>query len=591
MKRTAIVLLDAVSALLRDAFAAEGLDPALGRAVPSARPDLGDFQCTGAMAAAKAAKKNPQLIAKAIVERLSGHPLLAEVTIAGPGFINLRLKNEAVAGFADQSLNDPSGRLGMAPVATPQTILLDFGGPNVAKALHVGHLRSAVIGESLRRILSFLGHKTISDTHLGDWGTPMGMLLDGLRREHPEWPYFDDSITSGYPEQAPVTLADLERLYPQAAAACKADPARAEAARLATLELQSGRAGYRVLWRAMVEVSLAAIRAQFARLGAHFDLYLGESDSHPEIGPMLSDLKARGLAIESQGAQVIEVAQDSDKAPMPPLIIEKADGAALYATTDLATIVARVRDHQPQRILYVVDQRQSLQLEQVFRAAAKAGYSQNVSLTHVPFGTVNGPDNKPFKTRDGGVMRLTDLLDMTIRAAEQRVRGNESEDADPAEIRAKAERIGVAALKFADLSTDRISGYVFDPERMTAFEGKTGPYLQYAAVRAAAVLAKAGSTGEGAAITLTAPEERELILSCLALPDAIAEAAQKLGPDAIADRLFLIAQAFSRFYAQCPVASAEDPAVRASRLRLTALVGRSLRLGLDLLGIDVPAAM
>lgn len=588
---TAMSVASRVDALLAHAFYDLGLPAAHSRSVASGRPDLADRQCNGAMPAAKASGGNPRQVAAALAEKLAGLPEFAEVSVAGPGFVNLKLSDTFLAAAAEAALVDPA--LGVATPERAERVLIDFGGPNVAKPLHVGHLRSIVIGESLRRILIALGHHVTSDVHLGDWGLQMGMLISELRLRQPGLPYFAEGATGPWPEDAPIAVWELERLYPEAAAACKADPARMALAREATAALQAGDAGSRALWLRLRELSLDAQGRDFAALGAHFDLLLGESDAQSLIPRMVEGLVASGVAVESEGALVVEVASEGEAKPMPPLLLAKSDGAALYATTDLATLADRVARMGMDRVLYVVDQRQALHFEQVFRAARKGGIAGSAQLAHVGFGTVNGPDGKPFKTRDGGVAKLSDLVDEAVAKAAERLAGSEQVAGLPEAERATlARQVGVAALKFADLSGARTSGYVFDAERLVSFEGKTGPYLQYACVRIASILGKAAERGaECGPILFGHLSERALALECLRLPEVLESAGRTLMPNEVAEHAFAVAQKFSRFYADCQVLGLVEGALRSSRLSLCRLAHATLAWELDLLGIEVPARM
>jgi arginyl-tRNA synthetase len=572
-----------VDRLLADAFAACGFDTEGVRAVPAQRPELGDLQCNAIMALAGRLKRPPRELASAVAERLGTLDDFAEVGIAGPGFINLRLSDGLLSHFAAAQAAAPRG--GILP-QSPETIVIDFGGPNVAKPLHVGHLRSLVLGESLRRILAAQGHRVIGDVHLGDWGLQMGMLIsEALVR----WPELAED--GPWRDDPPFDMQTLQELYPRVAAACKADPERMAIARAATAELQSGSERHMRIWEAVRRVSLDAQARDFTTLDAHFDELLGESHVQQLIPGMIADLVARGVAVRSDGALVIEVARDDDESPMPPLLLEKSDGAALYATTDLATIVDRQARHRPARIVYVVDQRQSLHFAQVFRAAQVAGFAEGTTLVHVGFGTVNGADGKPYKTRDGGVAQLRDLLADALDKA----RARQSTDASPGDADEASElaaAIGIAAVKFADLSTYRTSGYVFDAERMVSFEGRTGPYVQYACVRISSMLEKATREGFAAgSIDVRKPTERQLVLLCARFPDVVASAAARYAPNEIADFAYDLAQAFSRFYAECPVLAAPSEGERASRLALAGLTRGVLAEALDLLGIRVPARM
>jgi arginyl-tRNA synthetase len=471
--------------------------------------------------------------------------------------------------------------------------VIDFGGPNVAKPLHVGHLRSLVIGESLRRTLISLGHRVISDVHLGDWGLQMGMLIVEAERSDPTLPYFDPACAGPYPAEPPYSLPELEQMYRRVAAACEVDPTLLEQARRATAELQSGRPGYRALWQHFRDVSLSAQQQTFAELGAHFDLLLGESDVQVRIPPLIDLLTAKGLVEQSEGALVIQVAEPTDSKTFPPLILVKSDGAALYATTDLATIFDRTDTIHPDRALYVVDQRQALHFEQVFRAARKAGIAPGCQFEHVGFGTVNGTDGRPLKTRAGGAAKLDDLLQEAVQKARERVLASDlAAELGEADVDRLARLVAIAAVKFADLSSNRIAGYIFDPDRLVSFEGKTGPYLQYACVRISAIVAKARERGATPGpFMLTAPTERELILECLRFPEVVASAARTLMPSEIAEYAFGLAQRFSRFYAACRVLDAEDAAVRGSRLALCSLTYQVLAKALWMLAIGLPERM
>jgi len=574
-----------LSRMAGEAFAAEGLDSAFGTVQVSDRPDLAQFQCNGALAAAKAAKANPRAIAEKIAARLKSDPRFAKVNIAGPGFINLDLTDAALNArmAAPEEAAKPNG----------QTVLIDFGGPNVAKPMHVGHLRSSVIGDCLQRLFRANGWHVVSDIHLGDWGLQMGQLISEIEIRGTAPIYFDAAFKGPYPEQSPVTMEDLEELYPAASAACKADPARLDLARRATVELQDGRPGYRALWRHFVKVSEVGLEREFSSLGVSFDLWKGESSVHDLIAPMLEDLKARGLAEMNDGALVIPVAREDDKKPMPPLLLVKSDGGVLYGTTDMATVVERTHEQNPDLVLYVVDHRQHGHFEQVFRAAEKAGLNGKAHLEHVGYGTMNGADGKPFKTRAGGVMKLYDLIAMAVveaksRLAEQGLGGDYSDD----EREAIARQIAIATIKFADLSNHRTTDYIFDLERFSKFEGKTGPYLQYAAVRIQSILRKALSEGHVPGTpAIHSPEERDLVLELLSLGDALGAAEQKRAPNILCDYAFTLAQNFSRFYAAHHILSESDAALRASRLGLCARVLAVMTGTLGILGIAVPERM
>jgi len=584
------------------AFAAEGVDPSLARVTTSDRPDLADFQSNGALAAAKALKANPRELAARVAERLTGDPRLASVEVAGPGFINLKLADGALAARAAEVAAD-TGHAGASLVASPRKVVIDFAGPNVAKPMHVGHLRSSIIGESLKRLFRFRGDTVWGDAHFGDWGFQMGLLIVAVGDEG----RVDGFLVEGngpFPTESPVTLEDLERLYPAAAALAKQDPVFRDRARKATAELQGGRSGYRALWSHFVAVSRTALEREFAALGVTFDLWNGESDADPVMAEMIAHLETTGLLVEDEGARVVHVARPGEtrkkkladgsviEAPSPPpLLVISSEGSAMYGTTDLATVLDRRKAIDPDLILYVVDERQAEHFEQVFRAAYLAGYAVEGSLDHLGFGTMNGPDGKPFKTRAGGVLKLHDLITMAVDKARERLHeARLGDDLSEAEFEATAHKVAVAALKFADLSNSRTTSYVFDLDRFTSFEGKTGPYLLYQAVRIKSLLRKAADQGETPGpILIAEPAERDLALTLDAFSQAVSEAYDKRMPHVIAEHAFRLAQSFSKFYAACPVLIAPDAATRGSRLSQAAL--DQLEIALDLLGIDTPERM
>lgn len=584
-------LLDALSEQLGAAFAAQGLPAELGAVIESDRPDLAPYQCNGAMAAAKIAKKPPRAVAEAVAEHLKAQAPDMAVEIAGPGFLNLTPPSHAYALRADTLSADP--RTGAGEAAEPKTILLDFGGPNVAKPMHVGHLRSAVIGDSLQRLLAFRGHKTISDVHLGDWGLQMGHLITELEDEQPGLPYFDAGFTGPYPEESPVTIDDLSRLYPQASAKAKADAERNKRSQKATAELQAGRPGYRALLAHFIAVSIRALKADYEALGVHFDLWKGESDVDGLIPGLVEDFKARGVAEESEGAWIVRVAEEGDNKELAPLILVSRTGASLYATTDLATILDRRKEQDPDLILYVVDLAQSDHFEQVFRAAVKAGLAEPDGLEHVKFGTVNGADGKRLRTRAGGTFKLADLIGQAYERAEARL--NEAglgAELSAEEFAGVARMVANAAIKFSDLSNVRTTNYIFDLDRFVSFEGKTGPYLLYQAVRIKSVMRKAVEKGlEPGPVQVTDPAEAALIRRLDGFDLAAARAEAGRAPHILCEHAYSLAQAFSSFYAACPILPEEDAAIRASRLQLAATTLRQLELVLGLIGLDVPERM
>ncbi len=584
-------VLQSLSEILGQAFEVEGLDKSFGLVRVSDRPDLAQFQCNGAMAAAKAAKKNPRAVAETITERLKSNPDFSKIEIAGPGFINLTLTDSALEKYIVLLIGDD--RSGVGKIVHPETIMLDYGGPNVAKPMHVGHLRSSIIGDSIRRILQFSGHKTIGDIHMGDWGTQMGMMISELELLHPEWVYFDDSFTGDYPSQSPVTMDDLEEIYPRVSALCKTDEARLELSKKATVDLQNKRRGYYALWKHFVAISLESMKRNFSALNVHFDLWKGETDVHDLIAPMVDDLRKRSYAVESEGATVVHVKRNDDTKEYPPLILYKSDGGVLYGTTDMATIVERIRDYNPARILYIVDKRQGLHFEQVFRAAKLTGIaSEQVELTHLGYGTMNGPDGKPFKTRAGGVLKLEDLIAMGREKALERLEeANVAKEFSREEKESIAMNVAIAAIKFADLQNNFSADYIFDLDRMTSFEGKTGPYLLYQAVRIKSLLEKGQYKAQKGAPVVPGDTDRALILMLLELPEVIELAAKNYTPHVICDHAFKLAQCYSSFYGATYILPETDAVKRQGWLELSAMTLAQLEILLGLVGIDIPERM
>ncbi len=583
-------LVQALSQIVGDVFAGLELPAELGAVRVSDRPDLAQFQCNGAMAAAKQAKKNPRAVAEEVVAKLETNPIFSKIEIAGPGFINLNIRDEFLtrhlAGIAVDE------RCGVAPLAHGETAVLDYGGPNIAKAMHVGHLRASIIGDTLRRILGFGGYKTLGDVHMGDWGTQIGMVISEMAVRHPEWPYFDAANTGPYPETSPFDMAELEAVYPAAAKICKEDETRMEQARQATVELQNGRHGYRALWKHIVNVSIGSMKTNFESLNVHFDLWKGEADVHDLIAPMAEDLKKKGFAVIDDGALVVPVKKDEDQKEFPPLILYKRDGAVMYGTTDLATIVERMNLYKPTKIIYVVDQRQNLHFEQVFRAARLSGIAPaNVELTFAGFGTMNGTDGKPFKTREGGVLRLEDLIAMGRDKAMARLdEADLAKEAVPEERQKIAQMVGIAAIKFADLQNPRHADYVFDIDRLTSFEGKTGPYILYQAVRIKSLLRKAGDFKADAPFQLQ-DGDRALALLMTQLPEVFAMALKNYTPHVLCDYVFRLAQEFSSFYGNCHILSETDEGLKQSRLQLCRMALAQMILTTGLMGIDIPERM
>jgi arginyl-tRNA synthetase len=582
------------------AFAAAGLPAELGRVTPSDRPDLADFQCNGALPAAKVARRDPREIAAEVVAHLASDPRLGSVETAGLGFINIRVSAEALAQRAAEIAADP--RLGAGVVETPRKVLVDYGGPNVAKPMHVGHLRSSIIGESVKRIYRFRGDEVVGDAHFGDWGYQMGLLIGAVMDEHPDIGEQVKAINAGGPAADDVEtaealfekvgLADLDRLYPEAAARGKADADYRDRARKLTAALQDRTPGYFLLWRHFAKVTRVALERDFHALGVDFDLWKGESDVEDLIEPMVAELDAKGLLVDDQGARIVRVARQGDKRELPPLLVVSSEGSAMYGTTDLATILDRKESFGPDHVLYVVDQRQADHFEIVFRAAYLAGYAVEGALEHVGFGTMNGTDGKPFKTREGGVLKLNDMIVMTRDKARERLHeAGLGAELDPAAFEDTAHKVAVAALKFADLQNFRGTSYVFDLDRFSSFEGKTGPYLLYQAVRIKSVLRKAADEGvAGGEIVVSEAAERDLVLLLDAFDQALADAYDKKAPNFVAEHAYKLAQAFSKFYAACPILSA-SPELKASRLALAQTTLRQLEAALDLLGIEAPERM
>lgn len=581
-----------LSELAGQAFAHLGLPAYHGEVVPSQRPELAQFQCNGAMAAAAAAGKPARDIAVSVANQLGTRPEIATAEVAGPGFINITVTDQTLAEWANHDSADE--HLGYELASQPTTVVVDYAGPNVAKAMHVGHLRATIIGDSLARLFAFAGHKVIRDPHFGDWGFQMGLLIAAIREESPDLPYFDPEAAS-YPEEPPVTLGDLQRIYPMAAARAREDDAFSAVAREETVRLQQGDPGRRALWQQMKLVSETSQRDDFAALGVNFDLWYGESDVRDRLAPLVARLKEAGVAQQSEGALIIRVEEPDDNREWPPLILETSVGGFLYSTTDLATVEMRVEELGADLVLYVVDRRQWDHFVQVFRAAALGGIApETVGLEHIEFGTINGPDGKPFKTREGGVVRLGDVIQMVKDTARGRLDEAHLAEEYPEEERELiASQVGLAALKFGDLINNRTSDYIFDLERFSSFEGKTGPYLQYAAVRIKSILRKAAerSLAAGDIIEPSVEAERELVLELLRLPEVVQRSIDLRAPNHIADYAYGVAGRFNRFYDVCHILSEEDPRLQASWLALASWTLAALERLLDLLGIEIPDRM
>jgi arginyl-tRNA synthetase len=585
-------LLGDLSDMASSAFVELGLPAELGEVVPSQRPELAQYQVNGAMAAAKQAGRPPREIAEEVAALISAHEDIASAEVAGPGFVNLTLTDDALARSAARDSADPN--LGYRPTSRPETVVVDYAGPNVAKAMHVGHLRATIIGDSLARLFTFAGHHVIRDPHFGDWGFQMGLLIAAIEEKQPDLPYFGPPVDE-YPSESPVTLDDLQQIYPEAALRARSDEDFADSARSATVRLQQGDPGYVALWGHMKRVSEESQREDFARLGVNFDLWYGESTVHDRLASLVAELRDNGVAEESKGALVVRVSQEGDNREIPPLILETQAGGFLYSTSDLATIDMRVHDLHADLMLYVVDRRQADHFVQLFRAAEKAGItSPRTRMEHIWFGTMNGADGKPFKTREGGVVRLGDVIQLLTEAAMRRLdEAHLAEDYPEAERESIAEMVGVAALKFGDLVNNRASDYVFDLDRFSSFEGKTGPYLQYAAVRIKSILRRADEAGirAGALLPPVVEAERDLMLELLHIPEVVDRAIGLRAPNHIAEYAHSVAGRFNRFYDVCHILSEPDSGRQASWLALATWTLAVLERLLQLLGIEVPDRM
>lgn len=579
-------ILDIITEKMQAAFEEAGYDRAYGRVTVSNRPDLCEYQCNGALAAAKQYHCAPIKIAQAVVERLNAEDY-SLVEAVNPGFINLKLSGHFLKEYLETMRTAP--KFGAAQIGAGKTVVVDYGGANVAKPLHIGHLRPAIIGESLKRLYKYLGYNAIGDVHLGDWGLQMGLIIAELSERQPELPYFDPDFTGEYPKEAPFTVTDLEEIYPTASAK-KADPEFSHKAHQATLELQQGRRGYRALWRHIMNVSVADLKKNYDNLDVHFEKWLGESDADPYIPPMVEDMKKRGIAVPSEGAWVIPVAQEGDKKEMPPCILVKSDGSSIYATTDLATLVQRMQDWHPDKVLYVTDKRQNLHFEQVFRAARKAGIVPDTTeLEHVGFGTMNGKDGKPFKTRDGGVLRLETLIsDMTDFV---RAKVVENRIVEPEEVEPTTAKIAMAALKYGDLSNQPTKDYNFDMERFAAFEGNTGPYILYTIVRIKSILSR---YGEWENLPIQEPANdyaKDLMLAVTKFGPALEGALKTSSPNLICAYVYELAGCVNKFYHETPILKEEDETVKAGHIALIGLAKNILEASIDLLGFHAPEKM
>lgn len=584
------MLTDILSGLLKEAFTQLGYDSKYGDVVKSQRPDLCQFQCNGSMGAAKVYKKAPFIISDEVIAQLKTtngfDEIFESIETVKPGFINITLKDSYIVNHINNLYQD--SRAGVKAVEHPSKILLDYGGPNIAKPLHVGHLRSAIIGESLKRLFRFLGHDVIADTHLGDWGLQMGMIISECKRRYPDLPYFSDNHCGEYPTTPPFTLDDLAEIYPYVSKLSKEDDSILNAAKEATFKLQNGHKGYYALWQHIVNVSLEDIKVNYKRLNVDFDLWYGESHSNPYVDKIVSTLKDKGVVYESEGALVVDVASESDP-NLPPLLLYKTDGSILYTTTDLATLYQRMQDFDPDYVLYVVDNRQSTHFKQVFNCAYQNSIvPKKTSLEHIGFGTMNGKDGKPFKTRDGGTIKLSDLIDMVETNAKEKIRDKEDLDIDQI-----AQQIGLSTLKFADLSNFRTKDYIFDLDKFSSFEGKTGPYLLYSYVRLNNIINKLRSNGiEPNKINVPASDiERNIFLKLNELPEALNIAAKDRAPSVICEYIYDLSTLVNGFYHTHHILNEENEEQKKSWMALCLLIIKVMDICLDILGIQVPEKM
>ena len=591
-------LIDLITEQVTNAFTGQGYDAKYGKVTLSNRPDLCEYQCNGAMAAAKEYKCAPFIISDKIAQALAEKELFESVESVKPGFINMKVSPAYLAKYVSDMKAD-EGRFGCDKAAHPKTIIVDYGGANVAKPLHVGHLRSAVIGESIKRIGKFMGHHMIGDVHLGDWGLQMGLIIVELKERKPDLVYYDESYTGEYPKEAPFTISELEDIYPTASKKSKEDEAFREAAMEATSQLQAGRRGYRALLAHILDVSVTDLKKNYDNLNVSFELWKGESDAQPYIPDMVQMMKDKGFAYMSEGALVVDVKEDTDTKEIPPCIILKSDGASLYSTTDLATIVMRVQDYNPDAIIYLTDQRQSMHFVQVFRCARKTGLvGPDVELTHIGFGTMNGKDGKPFKTRDGGVMRLEYLLDEINEEMLKKITENqkEKENLDISEEEAKqtAKTVALAAVKYGDLSNQASKDYCFDIERFTSFEGNTGPYILYTIVRIKSILKKytaKNSLPDAPILGAHSASEKNLMLVLSRFNAMMENAYEEKAPHKICAYIYELANAFNGFYHETKILSEEDLKVQASYIGLLVLTKNILETCIDVLGFSAPDRM
>lgn len=590
-------LLDLISEEMKKAFAAAGYDGELGKVTLSNRPDLCEYQCNGAMAGAKQYHKAPLMIAQEVAKKLADSEVFGEVSAVAPGFLNLKLKESFVKAYLDEMRK--SEKFGLTMPVNPKKIIIDYGGPNVAKPLHVGHLRSAIIGESVKRICRYAGHEVIGDIHLGDWGLQMGLIMTELKKRQPELVYFDDSYEGEYPQEAPFTIGELEEIYPAASAKSKEDEGYKAEAMEATFKFQNGVRGYWALGKQIICVSIPDLKKNYANLNVEFDLWKGESDVRDLIPPMVEAMKQGGFAYESEGALVVDVKEETDTKEMPPCMILKSDGASLYNTTDLATIKDRMEQYHPDQLIYLADKRQELHFEQVFRCAKKTGLvNTDTELTYIGFGTMNGKDGKPFKTRDGGVMRLENLIREINEEMIRKIHENAEEkgyQADETQAEETARIVGLAAIKYGDLSNQAAKDYIFDMDRFTSFEGDTGPYILYTIVRIKSILAKyeeqGGKLTDIVIREATSVSEKSLMLELTKCNAVVEAACEETAPHKICAYIYDLANAFNHFYHETKILTEEDAQKKAGWIALLAMTKDVLETCIDLLGFSAPERM
>lgn len=585
-------IIDLITDEMISAFKNAGYDETYARVTISNRPDLCEYQCNGAMAAAKAYKKAPLVIAEDVVAQIQDSAVFGMAEAVKPGFINLRIRQEFLAGYLRRMQAD--SHLSVEKVKEPKTIILDYGGPNVAKPLHVGHLRSAIIGESIKRMGRFVGHNMIGDVHLGDWGLQMGLIITELKERKPDLVYFQEDYTGKYPDEAPFTIGELEEIYPAASARSKVDPEYKERAMEATHLLQRGNPGYHALWNHIMQVSVNDLKKNYEKLNVTFDLWKKESDAQPYIPEMVDYMKREGYAHLDDGALVVDVKEESDTKEIPPCMILKSDGASLYNTTDLATIVERMKLFDPDEIIYIVDKRQELYFTQVFRCARKTRLvKEDTGLFFLGFGTMNGKDGKPFKTREGGVMRLETLLREITDEMYQKI--SENRNVKEEDARKTAETVGLSAVKYGDLSNQASKDYIFDVERFTSFEGDTGPYILYTAVRIKSILTRfqeeGGSLDQGAILEAKSDSEKELMLQLARFNGVVENAFDEKAPHKLCAYIYELANDFNRFYHETKILTEENAEQKTSWIQLLKLTRDVLEANIDMLGFEAPERM